>query len=309
MRLWEHADFQKASLASMAAQLLLYGPTRPGRRVVHEGPFAEGVVGVGIWRSFPTALVARDGVNALIPVPAIEVPEIREPLLAAFQAAYSEGEARLLLEPFLSGLRALMVPYPEVRVTSGDGLQGVKSGRVGCPVSWTRGGSPAYGFLTAGHVVGNGSTVTVVRSSLAVQYARDFALSGSTPEQDIAVVETGSVVTSGITGSGVASVLTQIDTLLGSSTGLNDVTGSMDWLYFKNAKGTAKSVYMAEPSVTKGGDSGAAVVLRNAKNLAIGHLIGGSGTLIDYIQDVNDQLADIRSRMSGHSSGLDTIKI
>jgi hypothetical protein len=307
MSLWEHVEsLEAAATAMLLAEVLLRGPAQYRlRRLILDraepppaAPYAKGVVGVGVWRRQPIVLLDGGLINRSEPTRVGEVGELRAAL----------GEALGRAHEFLLAVPALRVPTPESRANSGDSLRGARTGRVGCPVWWsTDDGVKKHGFLTAGHVVGSQTQVTVGGVTASVVFTRTFANSGATPELDVAVVELG--VTSAITGAGTARATDKIDVLLGGAApGQTEVTGKMTWLYFPKEKGTVANLYLAEPSVTSSGDSGTPAVLRQATHEVIGHLVGGSGTVADYIQDVDHQLTTIR-QLAPSGSGLGTITI
>jgi len=63
-------------------------------------------------------------------------------------------------------------------------------------------------------------------------------------------------------------------------------------IFMPSRAGTAGHVYLASPSVTKGGDSGALAF--NSRHEVIGHLLGGSGDEFDFIQAIDYQLEAIK---------------
>jgi hypothetical protein len=196
------------------------------------------------------------------------------------------------------------VPEPELRAASGDRIHAAKTGTAGAKVRWGSAPSISEGILTAGHVVGSRSSVSVGGSSGNVVFTHTFIGTSVTPEADVAVIELAS--TSSITSASSPSVGAFVDILTPSGPKTTQVIGKLIWLHFPGSSGTAGEVYLTYPGVTSPGDSGAPAVINGSVTEVIGHLIGGSGATADYIQDINYQLNEVQ-RLGG--SGLSGLSI
>jgi hypothetical protein len=185
------------------------------------------------------------------------------------------------------------IQTPDVRLGPGDVVKTEKRrGRAGVTVTWDASSKPKQGILTAGHVVGTSSRAVVGRSSGSVAFAVDFLNSGTIQHPDVAVVELPAPLDSRFATKGVAQRGDQVDILIGDKLKRTEiVTGSDEGMFMRRRSGTVGHVYLASPSVTKDGDSGALAI--NERQEVIGHLVGGSGAEFDFIQAIDYQLQSI----------------
>jgi hypothetical protein len=190
-----------------------------------------------------------------------------------------------------SGAYVKFIQTPEVYAGSGDIVTAHKRGRAGLKVRWDK--DSKEGILTAGHVVGKKSDVTVGKSPGKVAFSVDFYDSGTVPAPDVAVVELLEPPQCTFTSTGSARRGEMVDFLLGDKLRRTQILQLPDeGMFMPTRAGTAGQVYLASPSVTKGGDSGALAF--NSRNEVIGHLLGGSGVEFDFIQAIDYQMEAIK---------------
>jgi hypothetical protein len=185
------------------------------------------------------------------------------------------------------------IETPDVRMGPGDVVTAQKKrGRAGVTVKWDVSSTPKQGVVTAGHVVGTSPRATVRDYEGSVAFAVDFINSGTVQRPDVAVIEVSDQLDAGFTTAGIAQRGDQVDIIVGGELKRTEiVTGSDEGIFMRRRAGTAGHVYLASPSVTKGGDSGALVI--NERKEVVGHLVGGSGAEFDFIQAIHYQLDSI----------------
>jgi hypothetical protein len=290
------AKTQANAGAILLANALSFGDPRRVGFTQRLAPFASEVCGVGVAaepgnpdRLSPIVLLdsgsAASGPQDLVHV--AEVPSLQNLLSNLLPNQRPIWESALVAH----------VPTPELAAGTGDSVSSAGAGKAGAKVEWGQSSPTQQGLLTAGHVVGANPQANIGGATGNVVFACDFRKSGMIPKADIAVVEFPGTVslTSCVTRSVTPSAGSSIDILLGGSTKRSQIIGKLLWLYFPSATGTAGDVYFVFPGVTSSGDSGAAAVVAGAPTDAVGHVIGSSGSSASYVQDIQYQLAAIRT--------------
>jgi hypothetical protein len=281
--------FELSTTATFLARTLLDGP--PSMRFnPPTSPFAPEVCGVGIIddsknRGMAPLVLLDAGDNAppgeLVGL--AEVDSIRNVLQSVAADKQRQWEKAL----------ALHVSTPQVHSGPGDRVRGQKAGTAGAKVHWGQPVPGNQGVLSAGHVIGTQTTATVAGSPANVAFTQTLLQSRTQPRADVAVLELASSVSSTISGVGVPTAQDWLEILVPGGTKQTQVLGKLLWLFFPSQGGTAGEVWLTFPGVTVGGDSGAPAVLSKNPSQVIGHVIGGSGSSADYIQDVQYQLGAI----------------
>lgn len=202
--------------------------------------------------------------------------------------------ASLLGERAPEDTRAMVVPPPTPQFGPGRTVLALaKQGTLGALVT-TEDGVDA--ILTAGHVGLDGTQVNNSGGATGkIIFSTDPAqVSGAGPVADVAVIvpdDPGSFTTGiplGALGQGTA--LAEI-TAHGAVTATNEsrIAGLAHYMLVPGAAGQWGTVYLTDGAFSEGGDSGGPVVLRGTDHV-IGHIVGASGTLITWFQDIHYQL-------------------
>jgi hypothetical protein len=227
-------------------------------------------------------VVLMDGGPEHSPSPFIRIADDRE--LTRF---LSPRDAKMWEAAFVKYIRT-----PEVYLGPGDEVTASKRGCAGARVTWNR-KSPKVGILTAGHVIGSNKTARVGGSVGTVAFSIDFANSGTTPEADVAVIELSDDVDHTFKAQGSAKRGDMVDFIIGGDSRTSQISAvPCEGIFMKGRAGTVGYVYLAHPSVTDGGDSGALAI--NSSQEVIGHLLGGSGEEFDFIQEIGFQMRNIK---------------
>lgn len=202
--------------------------------------------------------------------------------------------------PSQADLAALIVPEPEPQFQPGKKVsQGARFGTVGCRVT-SEDGRPAV--LTAGHVVtGVGALVRSDGAIGTVTYCSDPARVPFATVADVAVIVPNgrpSPRAGGLQVSRVASAAAgDRFTSYGVASGPQHMrcAGFVESFYVESMAGQWGHLYMTTAGLTKSGDSGGMVL--SPEGDLVGHVVGGSGPVLSFIQDANYQLEQSRARL------------
>jgi|SRR5215469_2487765 len=296
MSLWDFGRSPDAtSKALLLAEGLRLGPT--GLPTPLSPPFGVffGIFGVGlIYREDQKRVVAvvimdASDVPAAFPqvVELATVPRAKNALATLFGGS-ADMEAMFTADVFAVG-----VPTPELQVATGDMIMAPNVGTCGSSARWAN----SQGILTAGHV---GSAPSAAFSNGAhignVVFSRNPANGGAQVGADVALVELnpGMHLNKSVTGTVRAQPTSNVLIMRPNGGSPVQVIAKTNWFYIPASNGTYGDVYLTMTGVTQPGDSGAAVLLQNTQSL-VGHVIGASGRITSYIQDIEYQLQMIRS--------------
>jgi hypothetical protein len=198
-------------------------------------------------------------------------------------------------------LAALILPEPEPQFRPGDRVvQGARFGTVGCRVT-SEDGRPAV--LTAGHVVtGVGALVRASGAIGTVTYCSDPArVPPAAAVADVAVIvpngprplPPGGLQVSRAAPAAAGDLFTSYGVISGPQP--MECAAFIDPLHVRSMAGRWASVYMTTEGLTEPGDSGGMVL--SPEGDLVGHVVGGSGHFVSWIQDANYQLAQSRARL------------
>jgi hypothetical protein len=284
--------FDATRKANVLSRLLLRGPAGPALAFApRKRPVSDLICGVGVaydqaTRSVTPILLkdAGDSQPQFDLLPIGEADDVRAELESILP-----GYVEDWTDTFVTSVRT-----PRSYAATGDTVRTTKRGIAGTKVTW--GGPPNLdsGLLTAGHVVGSSTSATVGGATGTIAFANTYVGSGVTPKADVAVIELANPpATSSITKASTPSALDWVNILTFGGPKATQVIGKLIWLFFPADNGTAGELYFTYPGVTIPGDSGAAAVLQSSRHEVVGHVIGGSGSSADYVQDVRYQLKAI----------------
>lgn len=229
-------------------------------------------------------VVLLDGGRNFKPRRPAKITEIRE--ISEFLRSVAPHDSDIWSNAFVK-----FIATPHVYAAPGDIVTAQKRGRAGLKVTWDI-ASSKQGILTAGDVVGKKANAKVGSSLGTVAFAIDFLNGGTEPQPDVAVVELQEPLTCSFNSMGMAQRGEMIDFVIGNKLKRTQILTLPDeGIFMPSRSGTAGHVYLASPSVTKGGDSGALAF--NNRNEVIGHLLGGSGDEFDFIQAIDYQIEAI----------------
>ena len=286
----ESADFGER--AQRWADALYFGPPGWERPI----PFgvAFGISGVGLIK-----LYGKDYIALLAPLEkgAEEYPLIEAPVSAP-QSDPNIYEAIQIALPneLPDQVCVLRIPRMARSAAAGVVIYGAMQGRAGPRVTWA---STRVGFITAGHVAAGAGYVTDATGRVVfgrTVHAFDPATpsGGSAPNVDVALIEppSGSAVSHFAKGS-VVPGLSAIDLHLATPPRASTILGMISW-YVWPGLGTYVDLFMTNAACTVPGDSGAAVTNAGTSDL-IGIVVGGTRTFSSFIQDIDRQIAALRT--------------
>ena len=193
----------------------------------------------------------------------------------------------------LAGAVVIGVPEPEPHFRNGGGVKCLgRNGTLGALVT-SRDGRD--GILTAGHVAqqsaiahdDSGNTGHVAFS------INPASIAAAAVTADVAVIEPVRWDPPALTVGGTYKAVSRDQvTMVGNTTGAAnaDVHGYCTFFNWPGAAGAWADVYLTGAGISNPGDSGAPV-FKDGTDLIVGHLVGGSGKVMSYVQDIDTQLA------------------
>jgi hypothetical protein len=217
--------------------------------------------------------------------PPVKIAQVNE--LYKLLLSLAPNEKEIWTSAFVKFIRT-----PEVYQVPGDIVTAYKRGIAGIRVTWDT-SAPKQGVLAAGHVIGAQKNAKVGKASGTIPFSIDFLNSGTIPQADVAVIELADVVKCEFNSTAVATFNHTVDFIVkGKAKRTQIISPAGEGIFMPTRSGTVGHVYLAWPSVTEGGDSGALAI--NSRGEAIGHLVGGSGQDFDFIQAIDYQLQAIK---------------
>jgi hypothetical protein len=222
-----------------------------------------------------------------------ELGTIKDQLFSDFP----ETEAGLFLE---SGW-AFVAPPPILHASAGDVvIAGGSIGTLGAEVSWGSG----YGILTAGHVAGSVGSIAYTASPGgqaqqigSVVFSRTAAGAGPRGGADVGLIELAGTMPTGWAQkkATTAQPLDKIKVQRNSGPVPGELKGMWAWLAYPNTNIVFANTYQTVTAITQQGDSGA-VAIHATTGEIVGHVVGGTGQVASYIQEIDYQLCAIAAQ-------------
>ncbi|MGA7794181.1 MAG: hypothetical protein WCA19_14190 [Candidatus Acidiferrales bacterium] len=222
-----------------------------------------------------------------------EIGTIKDQLFSDF----ADRQAGLFLERGW----AFVAPPPILHASTGDVvIAGGSFGTLGAEVRWGSG----YGILTAGHVAGSiGSTAYTAspagqaRQIGSVVFSRTAAGAGPRGGADIGLIELAGTMPIGWAQkkATTAQPLDKIEVQRNSGPVPGELKGIWAWLAYPNTNIVFANTYQTVTAITQPGDSGA-VAIHTITGEIVGHVVGGTGQVASYIQEIDYQLRAIAAQ-------------
>lgn len=234
----------------------------------------------------PLVVVQRDRVEQELPegepIPVSEVSEV-----GSFLAEVTAGGPQRFAEVVV-----IAVSEPRGHFAAGGGVSCLgRRGTLGALVTSHRGRDA---ILTAGHVAAQGATARDEQGhSGQVVFSADPSTSpGRTVSADVAVVEARDWEPATVRIGGTARAKGRDELAVHgrvSGPARADVAAFCTYFNWPGVAGAWADVYLTDAGISQPGDSGAAACLAGT-DLLVGHVVGGSGSVMSYVQDVETQL-------------------
>jgi hypothetical protein len=179
-------------------------------------------------------------------------------------------------------------------------IAGGSIGTLGAEVSWGSG----YGILTAGHVAGSVGSIAYTASPGgqaqqigSVVFSRTAAGAGPRGGADVGLIElAGTIPTDWAQKKATtAQPLEKITVQRNSGPVPGELKGMWAWLAYPNTNIVFANTYQTVTAITQQGDSGA-VAIHATTGKIVGHVVGGTGQVASYIQEIDYQLCAIAAQ-------------
>jgi len=206
-----------------------------------------------------------------------------------------------LAKTFLDRGWAFIAPPPILHASPGDvAIAGGSIGTFGAPVQW----DSAYGIVTAGHVAGPIGSIAYtaapggkLQQIGSVVFSRTAAGAGPRGGADVGLIELAGTMPKGWAQSkGItAQALDKVDVQRNSGPAQAELKGMYAWLAYPNTNIVFADIYQTDTAITQQGDSGAVAHHKGTGDI-VGHVVGGTGTVASYIQEIDYQLRVIAAQ-------------
>ncbi len=202
---------------------------------------------------------------------------------------------------FLENGWAFVAPPPILHASAGDVvIAGGSIGTLGAEARWASG----YGILTAGHVAGSVGSIAYTASAGgqaqqigSVVFSQTAAGAGPRGGADVALIELAGTMPNGWAGKKgtTAQALDKVEVQRNSGAVKCGLKGMYAWLAYPNTNIVFANTYQTDTAITQQGDSGA-VAVHTTTGEIVGHVVGGTGQVASYIQEIDYQLHAIAAQ-------------